>query len=369
MALNYGGFILYLSCSDQGSSMKSYHSLDGVCTAAGHQSWAGFSRIRISDRRAVRRGFTLVELLVVIAIIGVMVGLLLPAVQAAREAARRMSCSNNMKQLGLAMHNYHDTHRVFPYGFGLNQEFWSALILPQLEQTSLHSTLVWANSANLGSAFATDWTNFNSPNKAACETLIPAFRCPSMAQPEFMNYNTIARRVPVSYRGVAGAFVASDDASTRPAGYNTARFTALEQVNLDGVLFGASKIGFRDILDGTTNTLLIGESYTDCDFTKDNQGMDYFALFSPQMATWAPGRLTGTEHSEGLGSAVVPINSRKNPTIHGVLMEMSFGSYHPGGAMFAMCDGSVKFLPDSTNLATYQALATRAGSEVVQVPE
>ncbi len=218
--------------------MKSYHSLGGVCTAAGHESMAAFSNIQFSDRRAVRRGFTLVELLVVIAIIGVMVGLLLPAVQAAREAARRMSCSNNMKQLGLAMHNYHDTHRVFPYGFGLNQEFWSALILPQLEQTSLHSTLVWANSANMGSAFATNWTNFNSPNKAACETLIPAFRCPSMAQPEFMNYNTIARRVPVSYRGVAGAFVASDDASTRPVGYRTAQFTALEQVNLDGVLFG-----------------------------------------------------------------------------------------------------------------------------------
>jgi prepilin-type processing-associated H-X9-DG protein len=307
----------------------------------------------------------LVELLVVIAIIGVLVGLLLPAVQAAREAARRMSCGNNLKQIGLAMHQYHDTHRLFPYGFGTNQEFWSALILPQLEQGNLHSTLVWANSAYAGAAHGTNWTNFQSPNRRACETVVSTFRCPSMAQPEHLNYNSIAARVPVSYRGVAGANVASDDASTRPAGYTAAKFTALEQTPLDGVLFGASRIGFRDILDGTTNTLLIGEAYTDCEFVKDGQGMDYFAFFSPQMGLWAPGRLTGTEHSEGLGSAIVPINSRLNPTIHGVLMEMSFGSYHAGGAMFTLADGSVRFLPQSIDFAIYQGLATRSGGEVV----
>lgn len=314
--------------------------------------------------RVRRSAFTLVELLVVIAIIGILVGLLLPAVQAAREAARRMSCSNNLKQLGLAMHNYHDAFRVFPAGFGENQEFWSSQILPQLEQGNLFNTLVWANSAYANPAWGTDWTNFNSPNKMACETVVPTFRCPSMAQDTYLNYNTIARRVPVSYRGVAGGKVASDDASTRPAGFNTADFTALEQINLDGVLFGASRVRFGDIADGTSNTLLIGESYTDCDFVKDNQGMDYFAFFSPQMGLWKAGRLTGTEHSEGLGSAVVQINARKNPTIHGVLMEMSFGSYHTGGASFVFCDGSVRFLPQSLDLVTYQAMATRNRGEV-----
>ncbi len=164
--------------------------------------------------RVRRSAFTLVELLVVIAIIGILVGLLLPAVQAAREAARRMSCSNNLKQLGLAMHNYHDAFRTFPQGFGENQEFWSSQILPQLEQGNLFNTLVWANSAYANPAWGTDWTNFNSPNRTACETLVPAFRCPSMAQDTYLNYNSIARRVPVSYRGVAGAKVASDDAST-----------------------------------------------------------------------------------------------------------------------------------------------------------
>jgi len=310
-----------------------------------------------------KSGFTLVELLVVIAIIGILVGLLLPAVQAAREAARRMSCSNNMKQLGLAMHNYHDVHRVFPYGFGENQEFWSALILPQLEQTNLHSTLVWTNSFYFG--FGTNWTNFDSPNKAACATVVSVFRCPSMAQPEHINYNTIVGRVPVSYRGVAGAMVASDDRSTRPAGFNTPEFTALEETPLDGILFGVSKIGFRDITDGSSNTLMLGESYTDCEFVKDNQGMDYFAFFSPQMGRWRPGVRTGTEHSEGLGSAVVPINSRLNPTIHGVLMEMSFGSYHTGGATFTWGDGSVRYLAQTIDLSIYRALASRAGGEVV----
>ena len=126
-----------------------------------------------------RSAFTLVELLVVIAIIGILVGLLLPAVQAAREAARRMQCSNNLKQIGLAMHNYAGAHRVFPHGFGVNQEFWSALILPQLEQNTLHQTLNWTNSAVVNSAYATDWTNYNSPNKVACETVLSVYRCPN----------------------------------------------------------------------------------------------------------------------------------------------------------------------------------------------
>ncbi len=314
-----------------------------------------------------RSAFTLVELLVVIAIIAILIALLLPAVQSVRESARRTSCRNNLKQLGLAMHNYHDAFRVFPSGFGENQEFWSSQILPQIEMGNLFTTLEWKNSAYVDSAYATNWANYQSPNKRACETLVSIFRCPSMAQPSYLNYNSIQRRVPASYRGVAGAKVSSDDASTRPAGYNTPDFTSLEQPHLDGLLYGASRVRFGDILDGTSTTLMIGESYTDCDFVKDDQGMDYFAFFAPQMATWKPGRVTGTEHSEGLGSAVVPINSRLNPTVHGILMEMSFGSYHSDGAMFVFADGSVHFLVQSIDLAIYRGLATRHGSEVVSV--
>ena len=311
-----------------------------------------------------RYAFTLVEMLVVIAIIGILVGLLLPAVQSVREASRRLYCSNNLKQLGLGMLNYHDAFRVFPSGFGENQEFWSSQILPALEQNALYQTLEWNNSAYASPSYATNWTNYNSPNKRACETNVSVFRCPSMNQAMHLNYNSIEKRVPVSYRGVAGAKIASDDLSTRPAGFNTSEYKALEQIDLDGVLFGASRVRIGDITDGTSNTMLLGESYTDCDFVKDDQGMDYFAFFSPQMASWKAGRITGTEHSEGLGSAVVPINSRLNPNVHGVLMEMSFGSYHRIGAAFTFADGSVRLLTSSMELPAYQSLATRSGGEI-----
>lgn len=312
------------------------------------------------------RGFTLIELLVVIAIIAILIALLLPAVQQAREAARRTQCKNNLKQLGLAIHNYHDTFNVFPYAFGSNQEAWSALILPQIEQSNLYNTLVFQNSG------LTSWATYNHPNRDACGVVIQAFVCPSMARPPQLTNSGIPNRALASYRVVAGAKVASDDMSTRPAGFNTAEFTALERTPLDGVMFGASSTRMRDITDGTSNTLLVGESYTDPEFVKDGQGMDYWSIFGPQMINGNNGRpwtptywASSTEHSEFAGSAVVPINSRLNPAMHGVLMEMSFGSYHVGGAHFAMGDGSARFISENVDLGMYQALATRAGGEVV----
>lgn len=306
-----------------------------------------------------RSAFTLIELLVVIAIIAILIALLLPAVQQAREAARRTQCKNHLKQLGLALHNYHDTHGVFPYAWGANQEFWSAMILPQIEQTALYNTLEWRNS------LLTDWASFNSPNRVAAGTLISTFICPSMAIPEQQTNAGIPNRTVTSYRAVAGAYVSSDDASTRPAPYNTSQYKSLEETNLDGMMFGASKIRMKDVTDGTSNTLLIGESYTDPNFTKDGQGMDYWILFGPQMGQWRPGVATGTEHTETAGSAVVPINSRLNPNIHGVLMEMSFGSYHVGGAHFLLTDGAVRFISENVSQTLYEALATRRGGEVV----
>ena len=154
-----------------------------------------------------RRGFTLIELLVVIAIIAVLIALLLPAVQQAREAARRTQCKNNLKQLGLAMHNYHDTHGVFPFGWDERETGWQAMILPQLELSALYGTLIWAESG-LG-----DWNAVGSPNLTACEKMIPAFRCPSMAVPGHIDNESIPGRSPVSYRGVASSIAASDAAA------------------------------------------------------------------------------------------------------------------------------------------------------------
>ncbi len=303
------------------------------------------------------RGFTLIELLVVIAIIAILIALLLPAVQQAREAARRTQCKNNLKQLALAMHNYHDTVGAFPFGFDERETLWSAMILPQIEQTNLYQTLIWQE----GTVGNWDWDG--SPNEKACGTVMSAFMCPSMPLGPRDNEN-IPGRVPASYRACAGALIASDDLSTRPAGFNTTAHRALEEANLDGMFFGCSKVQMRDVTDGTSNTILIGESRTST-YSKDNQQMDYWLFGCPQSGGWVLGGLGGTEYSEGLGSAVVRINANLDPNFHGVLMEMAFGSYHVGGAQFALADGSVRFMSENMDLKTYQALATRQGGEVV----
>ena len=308
--------------------------------------------IPVARRRV--RGFTLIELLVVIAIIAVLIALLLPAVQQAREAARRTQCKNNLKNIGLALHNYHDSARVFPYAWGSNEELWSAMILPYMDQASLYNTLSWT------------YPGADQPaNILACQQVMQIYRCPTMSQPIRADYNGIIGRVPASYRVVADSLASSDDTSTRPAGYNTAIYPSLEKFPLSGIMYGDSSTSMRDVMDGTSNTLMVGESYTDINYTKDGQGMDYWTCFAPQIDNWRPGTLTGTEYSEAAGSTVVRINSRLNPAISGVLMEMSFGSYHIGGAHFTMGDGSVRFLSENMDLQLYQSLATIRGGEVV----
>jgi prepilin-type N-terminal cleavage/methylation domain-containing protein len=196
-----------------------------------------------------QRAFTLVELLVVIAIIGVLVALLLPAVQAAREAARRTQCSNNLKQIGIGLHNYHDTYLVFPMGWSNRGQGWNACLLPFVEQQPLWNTLQWAESNN--------WDSDNTPNERACETSLKVYRCPSAAIPEHVNNQGIPKRVPACYRGVASSTADSDDPSTSAVG----RY--LEQTDLEGIFFGDSNIKFKDVTDGTSNTVMAGECYWD----------------------------------------------------------------------------------------------------------
>jgi len=304
-----------------------------------------------------RGGFTLVELLVVIAIIGVLVGLLLPAVQAAREAARRMSCSNNLKQHGLALHNYHDTFLVFPAGWENRGGVWNADILPQMEQKNLYDTLLWQESG-LG-----NWGADGSPNEAAAGTVVSAYRCPSMALPEHVNNNGIPGRVPASYRGNSGNESSSDDTST----IVIPGTKGLENTDQNGIFFACSDIRFRDVIDGTSHTILVGESYTDPQFVKDGQAMDHWYIGSPQIDPCRCDSGTGgTEFSEVVGGTLVPPNARRrDPTLHGRLMELSFGSYHIGGAQYTLTDGAVRFISDSIDMQVYSPLGSRDDGEVV----
>ncbi len=308
-------------------------------------------------RPAKRIGFTLIELLVVIAIIAILIALLLPAVQQAREAARRASCKNNLKNIGLALHNYHQTFNVLPFGFDAREALWTAMLLPQIEQGNVYRTLIFQEGG------AGNWDSDGSPNEAAAGTLMSIYICPSMAMQPQRDNNGIPHRAAASYRACAGSNIYSDDASTIPAGAPSGAMS-LEQVPLNGMFYGCSSIRFRDVTDGLTNTIMLGETYTDT-YSKDGQQMDVWIVGSPQTGGWNPGGKGGTEYSEGLGSTGPKINSRLDPTADGHIMEMAFGSYHVGGAHFTLGDGSVRFISENINLNTYHALGSRRGGEVI----
>jgi type II secretory pathway pseudopilin PulG len=297
-------------------------------------------------------------MLVVIAVMGILVSLLLPAVQAAREAARRMSCRNNLRQIGVAHHNYFDTHKVLTYGWDNRGRLWSANILPYLEQGQLYDTLLPHEGG------AGNWSSNGSPNETAAGTVLDVYRCPSMSLPKHYGNSGIPERVPASYRGNAGTEASSDDTSTIVLPGSK----SLEMLDQDGIFFACSQVRFADVTDGLSNTVFVGESLTDPLFVKDGQGMDYWYIGSPQAD---PCRCTGSNHgtefSESVGTAIVPMNLRiRDPAAHGRLMELSFGAYHPGGALFTMGDASVRLLAETIDMTVYQALHSRDGGEPVQ---
>ncbi len=304
-----------------------------------------------NKQRSTSSAFTLVELLVVIAIIGILIALLLPAVQSAREAARRMQCSNNLKQLGLALHNYASTHReYFPYGSpGIHKHGLFSTLLPFIEQQAVYNELDFD-----APTYALTDTPANARQKHRY-TVVHAYACPTWPHPvryEGMTNNHQDGALTL-YQGVGGAL--------RPGAPKTSASVAGDMA-ANGMFGWAFARRMADVQDGLSNTLLMGE-FTQIDLVAGSGSLD-FSQPPGDVRAW----IMGGSPDIGLYTAktiVHPINARVNRVADGVKFNhLPFSSFHPGGAHFAMGDGSVHFLAEGMDLELLKDLATVAGGEV-----
>lgn len=338
-----------------------------------HIEGLGTESRRTIDRSRNSRhvGFTLVELLVVIAIIGILVALLLPAVQAAREAARRMSCSNNLRQIGVALHNYHDTYGAFPPGAihpaGVTSKSWSihARLLAFLEEENLQDLV--------------DWTLPYSAQGEITRTRVATYLCPSEINDRARPDGNITH-YPLTYGANMGTWFV---------------FNPNNQTGGDGLVYPNSKTSFRDVLDGASNTLAFAEVKAWTPYLRD--GANPGASGNPAPAANAVSGLGGnfksnSGHTEWVDGRVhqtgftgtFPPNTEVPHSAGGALYDVDFNSsregkttnrltyaavtsrsYHPGGAQVVLTDGSARFVSEDIELTTWRALTTRAGGEVV----
>lgn len=315
--------------------------------------------------RQKTRGFTLIELLVVIAIIAILVALLLPAVQQAREAARRTECKNKMKQIGIALHNYHDTYSTFPMSYTTDATFsvatrgrsWMLGILPYIEQAPLYQTIDF--SAPMANSTTSPLPTPYSPNTVAAMTVLPIYLCPSDPSSGVgkltgrSNLTGDAWAVN-NYKAVAGCNWAWSSANgnfayIHPTGRSSGSNNGLDAGN--GWMCRNNRSGgplvsrMRDITDGTSNTLFVGEALPG----RCSHSTWYF--FNHTTATCA-----------------IPLNHYfRNKTIPATdwPTNYSFASQHVGGGQFLMGDGSVRFVSENIDLQTYRNASTIDGGEVL----
>jgi prepilin-type N-terminal cleavage/methylation domain-containing protein len=309
--------------------------------------------LRLGRRSTMRSGFTLVELLVVIAIIGILIALLLPAVQAAREAARRSQCTNNLKQIGVGMHNYHDIYRALPVGaYACCWGTWKVALLPYIEQVNLRQLYVDNNKYGV----PVDNARYaNALNLPVTTTRIPTYQCPS----DTPNPNTFISKIT------------SDNYSV-----NYGNTGLGQQGTLNGIKFGGAPFSnsgsttsdpkvyhFGDIRDGLSNTIMVAEVIQG--IGNDLRGFSWWGDASGFETYLAPNSslpdvIYTTGYCNNLpqqGLPCIGTPTATQPSMYGSR------SRHPAGVQVVACDGSTHFVNDSVSLLIWQMSSTTQGAE------
>lgn len=323
-----------------------------------------------------RKGFTLIELLVVIAIIAILVALLLPAVQQAREAARRSSCKNNLKQLGLALHNYHDVYGCFPIGSMLkdngtggpsstNRTTWMARILPYVEQAALYDLINFNSNVTSGMAV---WDPDNARG-----TEIATFRCPSdpgdraiTGRTDYAPTNYVAC-IGNTFRTYGdGGTTANSSHGTYIQGNGTWARGVLNTGQQDAIFSTNSHTRFRDITDGTSNTMAAAECLVGANVIADSTGDVNICLATDPISTdrgytW----LRGEPETWTYTTKKTPNSPIDDCVRFSIFVNTSARSKHTGGVQIVLSDGSTRFVSENINLTIWQNLGDMADGNVL----
>jgi prepilin-type N-terminal cleavage/methylation domain-containing protein len=316
------------------------------------------------------RAFTLIELLVVIAIIAILVALLLPAVQQAREAARRSTCKNNMKQLVLGLHNYHDVHSSYPQGQSRSPNDWCCggnwrvHVLPYIDQTTVYNAIQWDDDVSFGASSPGHYAAFTGGAETLAGLTVPGFVCPSSPldpRDTSVVNNPQNRGQTHHYVGISGS-LGVGGGSNRTTDYGGV-------VRGNGILGVQRHSLMRDVIDGTSNTIMIAEQSAEVkiDGTLRNVSSNYYGGWSGFAGRLATDRAGRPHWGSGTTCLRYPINhgisqSVSRASIGGGDRTWDFNtivnSYHTGGIHAGLADGGVRFISENVDFGTLQSLCS-----------